>query len=62
MKLQQEVKEKEALLEQCYTRMESGEAPDEEAEKAWMKMLRDQQRKKQERIRRAEVNRYTPSL
>lgn len=55
MKLQQEVKEKEASLEQCYVRLESGEAPDEEAEKMWMKMLRDEQRKKQEKIRRAEV-------
>ena len=55
MKLQQEVKEKEALLEQCYVRMERGEAPDEEAEKTWMKMLRDEQRKKQEKIRNAEV-------
>ena len=57
MKLQQEVKEKEALLEQCYVRLERGEAPDEEAEKTWMKMLRDEQRKKQEKIRNAEVAR-----
>ena len=55
MKLQQEVKENEALLEQCYIRMERGEAPDEDAEKTWMKMLRDEQRKTQEKIRRAEV-------
>ena len=55
MKLQQEVKEKEALLEQCYIRMEAGEAPDEDAEKTWMKMLRDEQRKKLEKIQRAEV-------
>jgi hypothetical protein len=55
MKLQQEVKEKEALLEQCYVRMERGEAPDEQTEKTWMKMLRDEQQKRQERIRRAEV-------
>lgn len=35
--------------------MEKGEAPDEEAEKTWLKMLRDQQRRKGEKIQRAEV-------
>jgi len=40
LKLQQEVKEKEAHLEQCYLRMERGEAPDEEMEMEWNKMLR----------------------
>ena len=38
--MQQEVKEKEAHLEQCYLRMERGEAPDEEMEMEWNKMLR----------------------
>lgn len=56
MKLQQEVKEKEALLEQCYIRMERGDAPDEDAERTWMKMLRDEREKRQEKIRRAEVH------
>jgi hypothetical protein len=62
MKLQQEVKEKEVVLEQCYIRMERGEAPDEEAEKTWMKMLRDEQRKNQEKIRRTEVTCYFTSI
>ena len=58
MKLQQEVKEKEALLEQCYTRMERGEAPDDQAEKEWLKTLRDEQRRKAEKLKRAEVLRF----
>ncbi|XP_070559070.1 coiled-coil domain-containing protein 146-like [Ptychodera flava] len=48
MKLQQHVKEKEALLEQSYIRMEQGEAPTEEAAIEWEKMLRDETRRAQE--------------
>ena len=49
------MKEEEALLEQCYIRLEKGEAPDEMAEKTWLKTLRDEQRRKEEKSRRAEV-------
>ena len=42
--------------------MERGEAPDEEAEKTWMKMLRDEQRRKHEKIQNAEVTYYSTSL
>lgn len=55
MKLQQEVKEKESLLEQCYARLERGEPPDDDAEKTWLKMLKNEQQKKQEKMRRLEV-------
>ncbi|XP_059175835.1 coiled-coil domain-containing protein 146-like [Physella acuta] len=48
MKLQQEVKEKEALLEHCYMRMEKGEAPLSEFEIEWERALRDIERRIQE--------------
>ena len=44
-----QVKEREAELEQCYMRMEKGEAPNDIIEKEWMKKLRDQARKRQEK-------------
>lgn len=44
-----QVKEREAELEQCYMRMEKGEAPNDDIEKEWMKKLRDQARKRQEK-------------
>ncbi|XP_065059412.1 coiled-coil domain-containing protein 146-like [Rhopilema esculentum] len=49
MKLQQELKGKEAHLEQCYLRMERGEPPNEEIEIEWQKILR------QELLRRNEM-------
>lgn len=56
LKLQQNLKEKEAELEQCYIRMEKGEPPNDDYERAWLRMLRDddiRQRDKEE-IRMAE--------
>ena len=61
MKIQQEVKEKEALLEQCYIRMERGEAPDTETEKEWLKTLRDEQRRTAEKRKKKEVLQPFPS-
>ena len=55
MKLQQEVKEKEQELEQCYVRMERGEAPSEEAEREWNRMVRDEERRNKELMEREEV-------
>lgn len=49
LKLQQEVKEKQADLEQCYIRMEKGEAPSLEIERDWQKMMRDEDRKRMEK-------------
>ena len=43
MKLQQEVKGEEQELEQSYVRMERGEAANEEAEREWLRMVRDEQ-------------------
>ncbi|CAL1531513.1 unnamed protein product [Lymnaea stagnalis] len=45
MKLQQEVKEREAELEQCYIRMEKGEAPSQEFELEWERFIRDTESK-----------------
>ena len=42
LKLQQNLKEKEADLEQCYIRMEKGEAPSDEIQAEWFKILRDE--------------------
>ena len=44
-----ELKDMEQLLEQCYFRMERGEAPTEEMEQEWLKLIqREQQRKLQQ--------------
>ena len=55
MKLQQEVKGKEQELEQCYVRMERGEAPSEEAERGWYRMIRDEDRRNKELMEKKEV-------
>ena len=55
MKLQQEVKGKEQELEQCYVRMERGEAPSEEAEREWYRMIRDEERRSKELLEKKEV-------
>lgn len=55
MKLQQEVKGKEQELEQCYVRMERGEAPCEEAEREWLRMVRDEERRTKELLEKKEV-------
>ena len=56
MKLQQEVKGKEQELEQSYVRMERGEPPNEEAEREWLRMVRDEARREKELVERKEVN------
>ena len=45
LKLQQEVKEKEAELEQCYMRMEKGEPPSDEIELEWLRTLRAEEQR-----------------
>lgn len=55
MKLQQEVKSKEQELEQSYVRMERGEAPNEEAEREWLRIIRDEARRQEEIIEKKEV-------
>ena len=39
MQLQQQVREGEAELEQCYLRMEKGDPPSLELEKEWLRLL-----------------------
>ena len=46
--LQQTVRTKEAELEQAYLRMEQGQAPSEETARAWERMVRDQNRRKED--------------
>ena len=48
LKLQQVVKEREAELEQCYMRMEKGEAPNDTMEREWLRSLRDEERRRQD--------------
>ncbi|XP_041349849.1 coiled-coil domain-containing protein 146-like [Gigantopelta aegis] len=45
MKLQQELKSQESMLEQCYIRMEKGEPPSEEIFRDWLRYCRDEERK-----------------
>ena len=47
--MQQEVKDKEAHLEQCYLRMERGEPPDETIEMEWQKIVRQDIQSKKEK-------------
>ena len=47
--LQQQVKEKEEELEQCYRRLQKGEAPNDIIEREWLRLVRDEERKVNER-------------
>ena len=49
LKLQQEVKEKESELEQCYMRMEKGEPPNEEIELEWQRSVQAVERRVMEK-------------
>ena len=49
LQLQQTVKEREDELEQSYRRMQKGEAPSDEIERMWLKMMRDEDRKMRDR-------------
>eukprot|EP00112_Aurelia_sp_Birch-Aquarium-sp1_P005509 Seg1627.3 transcript_id=Seg1627.3/GoldUCD/mRNA.D3Y31 product="Coiled-coil domain-containing protein 146" protein_id=Seg1627.3/GoldUCD/D3Y31 len=42
LRLQQELKDKEAYLEQCYLRLERGEPPSDEIEMEWQKQVRQE--------------------
>ena len=48
LRLEQEVKERETELEQAYTRLEEGEAPTQDAEQNWNRIMRTQALRKQE--------------
>ena len=45
LKMQQDVRGQESVLEQAYLRMEQGEAPTEEAARDWERMIRDEKRR-----------------
>ena len=49
LRLQQEVKEREAELEHAYLRMEKDEAPTEVIEREWMRKIRDDHRRLQDK-------------
>lgn len=50
LNMQEDVKNKELLLEQCFARIEKGEAPTEEMEREWYKMLENEARMRDRRI------------
>ncbi|XP_076468743.1 coiled-coil domain-containing protein 146-like [Babylonia areolata] len=62
MQLQQQVREGEGDLEQCYLRMEKGEPPSLTMEKEWERMLRDERRrledKEEKRLEEEEEEQY----
>jgi len=43
LRLQQDLREKEAVLEECYSAMENGQPPSSEIEQEWMRYQRDEQ-------------------
>ena len=45
MKLAQQKKDMEGDLEQCYIKLEKGEAPSTEIEREWLRMVRDEHRR-----------------
>lgn len=49
LRLQQESKEKETELEQCYMRMEKGEAPCDEMHLEWLRAVRNEERRVQDK-------------
>lgn len=56
LKLQEEVKTKELLLEQYYSRMEKGEAPSDDLEQEWLRFLDSEERLKNSKIPKSLVN------
>ena len=51
LKLQEEVKSKELLYEQYYNRMQKGEAPSEELEREWNRMIESDEKAKTKDVR-----------
>ncbi|KAL3853073.1 hypothetical protein ACJMK2_016653 [Sinanodonta woodiana] len=62
MKQQQQLKEAEAELEQCYIRMEKGEPPNDEVAREWLRYLQDEERrhrdKDEKQLREEEEEQY----
>ena len=53
--LQEDAKTKELELEQSYIRMEKGEAPSEEIEREWFRLVQTDERMRQEKLNRQSV-------
>ena len=60
MKLDQEVKSKTLQVEQCYVRMERGEAPSDDIEQEWLKLLRNEVRRLKDQENKARVSGKIP--
>ena len=60
MKLNQEVKSKTLQVEQCYVRMERGEAPSDDIEQEWLKLLRNEVRRLKDQENKARVSGKIP--
>lgn len=56
MKLNQDVKSKTWQVEQCYVRMERGEAPSDDIEQEWLKLLRNEVRRLKDQENKARVS------
>lgn len=56
MTLQQEIKEKETHLDSCQMRLEQGLPPSDAIEQEWLRCLRDQQTRKADAERKANVS------
>ncbi len=53
--MEQDVKELESRLQQAYTHMENGEAPDQHTQAEWERMLQDQFKRKHRLIEKMNV-------
>ena len=60
MKLNQEMKSKTWQVEQCYVRMERGEAPSDDIEQEWLKLLRNEVRRLKDQENKARVSGKIP--
>lgn len=56
IKLEQDVKSKETLLEQCYARMERGQPPSDEIEGEWLNNLKKEVTRIQATLERKKVD------
>lgn len=56
MHLEQDVKEQESKLQQAYTRMENGEAPDDQIQAEWERKLQDENRRKLAQLEKMKVH------
>ena len=60
MKLNQEMKSKTWQVEQCYVCMERGEAPSDDIEQEWLKLLRNEVRRLKDQENKARVSGKIP--